>query len=162
MAETMRDIHNAAFHRRLNQFINESEEVYHPQETWVDGKHILHLLYYLSVIGARTINFVATLNMSGGSVNIGIGQIQSSIRGQGLLETNAWNGILYITEDMSDITSSLVDGLTASATFTETVDINTYQVVSENNLSDDMSNVSVTLGGIFGTIDMTETLEVTT
>ena len=120
------------------------------------------MLYYLSVIGARTINFVATLNMSGGSVNIGIGQIQSSIRGQGLLETNAWNGILYITEDMSDITSSLVDGLTASATFTETVAINTYQVVSENNLSDDMSNVSATLGGIFGTIDMTETLEVTT
>ena len=26
MAETMKNIHNAAFHRRLNQFINESEE----------------------------------------------------------------------------------------------------------------------------------------
>lgn len=26
MAETMRDIHNAAFRRRLNQFIKESEE----------------------------------------------------------------------------------------------------------------------------------------
>ena len=147
----------------VTYYINGSpENNYKPIETWVDGKHILHLLYYLSVIGARTINFVATLNMSGGSVNIGIGQIQSSIRGQGLLETTAWNGILYITEDMSDITSSLVDGLTASATFTETVTVNTYQVVSESNLSDDMSNVSATLGGIFGTIDMTETLEVTT
>lgn len=28
MTETMKDIHNAAFHRRLNQFINESEELH--------------------------------------------------------------------------------------------------------------------------------------
>ena len=28
MAETMKDVHNAAFRRRLNQFIRESEEVY--------------------------------------------------------------------------------------------------------------------------------------
>lgn len=28
MAETMKNIHNAAFHRRLNQFINESEELH--------------------------------------------------------------------------------------------------------------------------------------
>ena len=27
MSETMKDIHNAAFHRRLNQFIRENEEL---------------------------------------------------------------------------------------------------------------------------------------
>ena len=88
----------------ITYYINGAEVTgYKPIETWVDGKHILHLLYYIYVQGARTIQFKATLNMAGGSATIQKEGMQASIRGQGLVSTTDWDGILEFEEAISKI-----------------------------------------------------------
>lgn len=88
----------------ITYYINGSQVTgYKPIETWVDGKHILHLLYYIYVQGARTIQFKATLNMAGGSVTIQQEGMQASVRGQGLVSTEDWDGILEFEEAVSKI-----------------------------------------------------------
>ena len=100
----------------ITYYINGAEVTgYHPVETWVDGKHILHLLYYIYVQGARTIQFIATLNMAGGSATIQEEGMQASIRGQGLLSSEDWDGYLDIEETVSvlDLTSMSIENYSA-------------------------------------------------
>jgi hypothetical protein len=148
---------------KITYYINEAEVTgYNPTETWVDGKHVLHLLYFIDVQGARTIIFRADLNMDGGSAFIKKNNIQASVRGQGLLESTKWNGIFVINESMANNTADLTDNLVASATFTEDVDITFFNKLSDMVVSDDMSNVTADLTDIFGTINMQEPVSVIT
>lgn len=87
----------------VSYIINENEELYHPQETWVDGKHILHLLYYMSIPDAEMRHFQARLNMAGGNVTINAGDIHASIYGQGLAATEEWNGNLDFETSVAGI-----------------------------------------------------------
>ena len=87
----------------VSYIINENEEVYHPQETWVDGKHILHLLYYMNIPDAEMRHFQARLNMAGGNVTIGAGDIHASIYGQGLAATEDWDGNLDFETEVAGI-----------------------------------------------------------
>ena len=88
----------------IKYYINDAQVTdYIPKETWVDGKHILHLLYFMEIQGARTIRFEVTLNMAGGSLTIQQHGMQASIRGQGLLSSNEWDGYLYFRDKLSDI-----------------------------------------------------------
>jgi len=88
----------------IKYYINDAQVTdYIPKETWVDGKHILHLLYFMEIQGARTIRFEVTLNMAGGSLTIQQHGMQASIRGQGLLSSNEWDGYLYFRDTISEI-----------------------------------------------------------
>ena len=146
----------------ISYYINGTKDnTYTPIETWVDGDHILHLMYLMNLTSSQLNTLVARLSMAGGSVTIPPMGVSAVIYGQGLLATDKWDGTLFIVEDMSNVSASLNDTLTASADFDEDVTI-TYYNATFDTITDDMSNVSATLGGIFGTIDMTETLEVTT
>ena len=146
----------------ISYYINGTKDnTYTPIETWVDGDHILHLMYLMNLTSSQLNTLVARLSMVGGSVTIPPMGVSAVIYGQGLLATDKWDGQLFLLEDMSNVSASLNDTLTASADFDEDVTI-TYYNATFDTITDDMSNVSATLGGIFGTIDMTETLEVTT
>lgn len=73
---------------------------YQPTETWIDGKHILHLLYVIPVSEANLYKFVANLTASGGDIEIKAGGIQAVITGQGLALSNAWDGFIDIEESI--------------------------------------------------------------
>ena len=77
---------------------------YHPVETWVDGNHILHLLYHLNIADSTMTRFVATLTMNGGSAYIPVQGVQASIHGQGLVATEEWDGYLDFKETIGEIT----------------------------------------------------------
>lgn len=90
---------------KVTYYINNEEITeYHPIETWVDGKHVLHLLYHLNIGDAQLTKFVATLTMNGGSAAIPIQGVQASIRGQGLVATEEWDGYLDFEEEIGEIT----------------------------------------------------------
>lgn len=67
---------------------------YYPTETYVDGKHVLHLLYPMKIEGAQLTRFVATLRMTGGSAYIPPQGVNAIISGQSLMATDEWDGYI--------------------------------------------------------------------
>ena len=85
------------------QYILNNETVeYSPKETWVDGAHILHLLYYLYVDAGSSNRLKVKLSMTGGSVVIEPSDIKACIYGQNLVATDSWDGIITIEEEAED------------------------------------------------------------
>lgn len=76
----------------------------HPIETWVDGEHILHLMYHINIGDAQLCRFVATLTANGGDITIPIDGIEAVVSGQGLAAVGEWDGYL----DLEDIVDELV------------------------------------------------------
>lgn len=92
---------------------------YQPTETWIDGKHILHLLYIIPVDEAALYKFVANLTASGGRIEIKAGGIQAVITGQGLALTNEWDGYIDIYEDFGKLNLTSIevkDNITTAVT----------------------------------------------
>ena len=136
---------------QVTYYINDAPVTgYKPTETWVDGKHILHLLYYMYVQGARAIQFRATLKMTGGSVTIQPEGMQASIRGQGLMSAEEWSGFLTFRETLHDfefgsieLDHNIVDAVDVDAeapiglTFTEELgDIEFGSITLDHNIID--------------------------
>ena len=83
----------------------EEDTTFYPIETYKDGKHILALLYPITV-GENTDNtFSVYMNIVGnGSAFIKAGHIRATIYGQGLAAgLNVWDGKIKIEEEFSDI-----------------------------------------------------------
>ena len=75
----------------------------HPIETWVDGTHIMHLLYHINIQEARSTRFVVTLNADGGDIYIPVDGIEAVIHGQGLAAVGEWDGYLDFAETVGQI-----------------------------------------------------------
>ncbi len=88
----------------VTYYVNSSEvQERHPVQTWVDGKHILHLLYHIRIGEATLTRFVATLNVAGGSIKIPVNGIEAMIYGQGLAAAGEWDGYLDFEETIPEI-----------------------------------------------------------
>lgn len=75
-----------------------------PVETWVDGKHIKHILYYINIEAGVLNQFQVRLKMTGGSAIIPMGGIKACIYGQNLVASDKWNGVFEITDKASAFT----------------------------------------------------------
>lgn len=83
---------------------NDTETLdYHPQETWTDGNHVLHLLYYFEIDSSVVTHLEVLLNMNGGSVFIPQGNIKGSLYGQALVAQIKWDGTFDIRENVPKI-----------------------------------------------------------
>ena len=114
----------------------------HPVESWVDGEHILHLLYHINIGDAKLCRFVATLTANGGAITIPVNGIEAVISGQGLAAVEEWDGYLDFEEALSPLTLQSItvkDNITDSVT----VDLHTPHAPA---LSDTLGKI--TLGGI--------------
>lgn len=80
---------------------------YKPKETWTDGNHVLHLLYYFTITDSQMNHFEVYLNMNGGSAYIQVAGIKSAIFGQNLYATDNFDGILKIEESMENVPASI-------------------------------------------------------
>ena len=84
----------------------EEETTFYPIETYKDGKHILALLYPITV-GENTDNtFNVYMNIiGGGSAIIKAGNIRATVSGQGLAAgLNIWDGKITVEDEFSDLT----------------------------------------------------------
>lgn len=88
----------------VSYILNSSEiEYFHPTETYVDGKHILHLANVFSIDVNAINRLVVTLNLDGGDALIPAQSIRAAIYGQGLAASVEWDGFLDFSETVSDI-----------------------------------------------------------
>ena len=87
----------------------EEETTFYPIETYKDGKHILALLYPITV-GENTDNtFIVYMNIvGGGSAVIKAGNIRATVSGQGLAAgLNIWDGKITVEDEFSVLTWSV-------------------------------------------------------
>lgn len=89
---------------RVSYIYNESEDMnFHPTETWLDGKHILNLFYFVNIDSQQLNHLVVNLNMDGGTVVIPQGGIKAGVYGQGLAATEEWDGTLHFEDTIVGI-----------------------------------------------------------
>lgn len=104
----------------VTYYVNYSEvQERHPVERWVDGEHILHLLYHIRINEAELTKFVVTLTANGGDIFIPVNGIEAVISGQGLAATDEWTGFIDFEETIGEITLgefSVDDNMTDTVT----------------------------------------------
>jgi len=89
----------------ITYLYNEFEmEDYHPKETWIDGDHILHLLYYFDIDSAIMNHLEVLLTANGGEIYIDAGSIRASVYGQSLAASDRWDGTFDIRQVVRQIT----------------------------------------------------------
>lgn len=124
----------------------------HPIETWVDGEHILHLMYHINIGDAQLCRFVATLTANGGDITIPINGIEAVISGQGLAAVGEWDGFLDIEETIGKIR---LGGISVKHNMTD--EVSTSQDIPYNPTSTDTLS-KISLRGISLKHNMSETL----
>lgn len=82
---------------------NDTEMDYHPAETWIDGEHLLHLMYLIPIQEAATNRLKVRLNCDGGVIEIGRADINAYIAGQGLVATSTWDGWIECEDNITEI-----------------------------------------------------------
>lgn len=127
---------------------------YNPTETWKNGKHILSLMYMLT-IDANSINrWLVKLNITGGSIGIAQGAIRAVIYGQGLVGTVEWDGFITLEEKLTQI--DLKDAIEVSKALTCTVIAGLIDV--ERNVVEEQLQIvklqdTVTVGNLLDATD---------
>jgi len=96
---------------------NNTELDYKPVETWIEGKHLLHLLYLIPIQEAAINTFKVRINSEGGVTRIGRANLNAVISGQGLVASSAWDGWIECEDNLTELT--LADGQTVDAFYDE-------------------------------------------
>lgn len=126
----------AKVHYRLNG----SEIDYHPEETWVDGKHILSLMYKMDITSSSQYQFEVFIESIDGEIEIGVGEANGIISGIGLVASNKWTGYLDFQEHVNDFAVNVLPLEPISETFSLITDEpNTESLTDE--VSDFVINV---------------------
>ena len=134
---------------------------YEPRETWQDGKHTLHLLYYFNLQNTQINDFDVRLNMSGGSAFIKQMNIKAAIYGQNLYATDKFDGIIKIEEDFSGVEPTFIPSIVPSISMLSNVSSELFARMTEG-FSDDMSNIVKTLEALTVTSMSSDSVEVDT
>ena len=88
--------------------LDDAEMTYHPTENWSeDGKHILSLMYFLSVLGNKAYTWSVSLKVSGGDAVIGRDNARACLSGQGLAAVSKWAGRINVSEEIGIISLPL-------------------------------------------------------
>lgn len=74
-----------------------------PKETWADGDHIKHLLYYITTEPGVVHRLEIRCKMTGGAAFIPMGSIKACIYGQNLVASDDWGGTIKVTDNPIDI-----------------------------------------------------------
>ena len=86
----------------VTYLINSEEDELHPTETWIDGDHVLHLMYILP-LEANSVNiFEVYMRSVGGTITIEQGGVWFYASGSGLVGDGKWDGKVNIQAAAAD------------------------------------------------------------
>lgn len=84
----------------ITYLINSVEDELHPTETWIDGNHIMHLMYILP-LEANTMNiFDVYMRSANGTITIEQGGVWMYASGAGLVGDGKWDGTIKLTDEI--------------------------------------------------------------
>lgn len=104
----------------IQYVFNREELSYHPAETWIEGTHLLHLLYYFPIEEAA-INTLSVRMRCDGAVTIGAADIQAAVSGQGLVSSSNWDGYIECEDEIVPVAFRTTPGTAATITDTLTL-----------------------------------------
>lgn len=132
-------ISNTAVKGEITYFINSEEVSYYPAESYIDGKHVLHLMYILPLEANNVIIFEVYMRSIGGTITIGQGDVWFYASGAGLVGDGKWDGTLNIIDEVEGWTITNMTFASAS----DSVTAETQTPVNGGNLSDTASGWTI-------------------
>ena len=131
-------IKNTAVKGEVTYIVNSVEDELHPIESWIDGNHVLHLMYILGLTQGIVAYFDAYMKAIGGSIHIDRGGVWTYALGVGLVGDGKWDGTITV-EDVTEgfaLAEITFDGASGSPT----ISLLTPTVISA---SDELSDITI-------------------
>lgn len=88
----------------VTYLVNSAAAEIHPTETWIDGDHVMHLMYVLGLNSGITTSFDVYMKAQGGDIDIDRGGVWLYATGVGLAGDGKWDGAITCEEEASDWT----------------------------------------------------------
>lgn len=88
----------------VSYLINSEEVDFYPTETWIDGNHIMHLMYILPLEANTSNQFDVYLRSVGGTIEIPRGGVWVYASGAGLVGDGKWDGTITVEDDVTSWT----------------------------------------------------------
>ena len=118
----------------VSYLINSEEVEFYPTETWIDGKHILHLMYIMPLDANVLQEFDVYLKSLGGIITIQRRGVWLYASGAGLVGDGKWDGTLTFIDDVENWNIPNLTFVSA----VDDADIDT-QIPTSSNISDSTS-----------------------
>lgn len=135
----------------VSYLINSEEIEFYPTETWIDGKHVLHLMYIMPLDANVLQEFDVYLKSIGGTLTIQRRGVWLYASGAGLVGDGKWDGTLTFIDEVENWT---LEEITFSSAIIDTVSAET-QVPTGSSLSDTVSSWTlseITFGSVSDTV----------
>lgn len=120
---------------KAQYMIGSEFQVLEPTETYIDGSHVMHLMYVLSVQADTTTQFSVYLTANSGNIFIARGGIIAIASGTGIVGDGVWDG----TFDLEDEVTSFAEPTIIFGDVTESVTITTDTPTSAS-ISDEVTS----------------------
>jgi len=88
---------------RIKYVFNDVELEYMPMETWLDGDHVMHLLYFFPIEEGIINRLSVRMKCEHGTLSIGRYEIHAAVSGQGLAATSSWDGYIEVEDEFEEI-----------------------------------------------------------
>ena len=82
----------------VTYLIDSTDTEFYPTETWIDGKHVLHLMYILPLQANDMQQFEVYMQSVGGTIEIPRGGVWLYASGAGLVGDGKWDGTILVTD----------------------------------------------------------------
>lgn len=82
----------------VTYLIDSTDTEFYPTETWIDGKHVLHLMYILPLQANDMQQFEVYMQSIGGSIEIPRGGVWLYASGAGLVGDGKWDGNITLLD----------------------------------------------------------------
>lgn len=90
---------------RIRYVVNDSEiSNLYPTETWMDGKHTLHLLHAMEIEASATNTLAIYLNSEGGKISIPLHNFTGFLSGLSLVGDDTDWGKIFVTDNIVPVT----------------------------------------------------------
>lgn len=136
-------IKNTAVKGEITYIVNSVEDELHPIESWIDGNHVLHLMYILGLTQGIVAYFDAYMRAIGGSIHIDRGGVWTYALGVGLVGDGKWDGTIEIEEVAEDF--SLIEIILDGNGEVISIDTQVPSGVPVSDVADDFSIPEVTV-----------------
>lgn len=146
-------IKNTAVKGEITYIVNSVEDELHPIESWIDGNHVLHLMYILGLTQGIVAYFDAYMRAIGGSIHIDRGGVWTYALGVGLVGDGKWDGTIEIEEVAEEF--SLIEIILDGNGEVISIDTQVPSGVPVSDVADDFSIPEVTVETIGEVITFT-------
>lgn len=105
---------------KVKYIVNSEEVALKPQETFIDGYHVMHLMYVLPVMANTTTYFIVRMSVEDGSINIERQGVWLYASGTGIVGDGTWDGTFDLEDEVTSFTEPeiIFDAVTESVTIT--------------------------------------------